>query len=479
MTNMPAVIGGEKVFLDDKIEVVDPSTEALLGAIPRGGPAEVQTAVDAARQAHERWRRSPAEGRAGVLRRIGAVVRENLEALADLECHDTGKPLSQARRDALTAAEYFEFYADALRTMYGDVLPRNGSFVADVHHVPLGVTGHIIPWNYPIQIAARTVAPSIAMGNCAVLKPAENASFSVIRLAELALEAGLPGGVLNVVPGLGREAGQALARSPEINHLSFTGSVDVGRTVAIDAAANLVPVALELGGKSPNIVFPDADLDAAVLKVTQAIIQNAGQTCSAGSRLIVHDEVADGFLERLAASLDTVSIDVGWHDPDLGPLISREQRAGVETRVAEAEASGARRLTSSARDLPATGYFYPPVLLTDVDPSAPIAQEEVFGPVLVANRFGSTQEAIDLANGTAYALVAGVWTHDLDIAHTMFEEVRAGQLFVNTYGAGGGVSYPFGGLGHSGYGREKGVVALHEFSQTKCRVTQVTDLDRD
>jgi aldehyde dehydrogenase (NAD+)/betaine-aldehyde dehydrogenase len=317
------------------------------------------------------------------------------------------------------------------------------------------------------------VAPAIAVGNCAVVKPAEDAPLTVLRLGQLVLEAGLPAGVLNVVPGLGAEAGAALAAHPGIDHLSFTGSVAVGASVAAAAAANVIPTALELGGKSPNIVFGDADLDRAVPIIVKSVIQNAGQTCSAGSRLLVHESVRDQLVSRVGDALRSVSIGPGLTDPDLGPLISAKQLVRVTDMVGRAMPDATAHGGPGAVTVPEQGYYFPPTLLADVDPQAEIAREEVFGPVVAATTFADTAEAITLANGTEYGLIAAVWTRDLDTAHIMAEEVRAGQVYLNTYGAGGGVEFAFGGFKKSGYGREKGFEALGAFCATKTVVLRV------
>jgi aldehyde dehydrogenase (NAD+) len=308
MSVQPCVIDGKMVDGADFLDVVDPATGQLLDRTVRGTAAHIDGAVAAARAASDQWRHLPAMERSRTLRRVGDLIVRNRESLAVLESLDTGKPLSQARADTAVAARYFEFYANALEAFFGQSLPANGKVLAFTRHEPFGVTGHIIPWNYPLQIASRTVAPAIAVGNCAVVKPAEDAPLSVIRLAQLALEAGLPPGVLNVVPGVGAEAGAALASHTGIDHLSFTGSVEVGSLVAKAAAENVIPSALELGGKSPNIVFPDADLDAAVPIIVKSVIQNAGQTCSAGSRLLIHESVFEEVVARVGEALAGVSI---------------------------------------------------------------------------------------------------------------------------------------------------------------------------
>ncbi len=468
----PAVIGGALVQGDDCLDVLDPATGEVLDRTIRGGAVEIDAAVEAARAATDGWASRPYAERSRVMTRIAATIRRDQEELALLESRDTGKPLTQASADVTVAARYFEFYAHALEAFTGYSLPPDGNIIAYTRNVPFGVTGHIIPWNYPLQIACRTVAPAIAAGNCAVVKPAENAPLSVIKLAQLALEAGLPAGVLNVVPGLGIEAGDALARHPGIDHLSFTGSVPVGSAVAKVAAGNVIPVALELGGKSPNIVFPDADLDTALPAILKSMLQNAGQTCSAGSRLLVHTAVRDVVIRRLDALLGRVTIGAGSDDPDLGPLISARQRDRVSDMVNRAASAGATPLGGTIA-LPERGFFFPPMIFADVEPTSEIAREEVFGPVLAVTTFDSVEEAARLANGTEYGLIAAVWTRDLDTAHTMVEQIHAGQVYVNTYGAGGGVEYPFGGFKKSGYGREKGIAALGGFCQSKTVIIKV------
>ncbi|WP_449278371.1 aldehyde dehydrogenase family protein [Leucobacter sp. GX24907] len=476
MRVQPAVINGEMVGTEggDYIDVLDPSTGEIIGSTVRGTTEHIDAAVQAARAASVTWSSTPTVDRSRILRNIGVRIQEEREELAFLESQDTGKPLSQARADVDVAARYFEFYANTIEAFSGTSLPANGDFVAETRHVPFGVTGHIIPWNYPLQIGCRTVAPAIAVGNCSVVKPAEDAPLSVVRLAQLALEAGLPAGVLNVVPGLGSEAGAALSRHPGIDHLSFTGSAPVGITVAQAAAENVTPVALELGGKSPNIVFNDADLDVAVPVIVKSMIQNAGQTCSAGSRILVQREIHEEVVSRLERSLAKISIGEGRGDPDLGPLISQKQLARVTEIVSRAQASSARQIGGPGNiDVPQSGFFFPPTIFVDVAPEEEIAREEVFGPVAALTVFDSVEDAVRLANGTDYGLIAAVWTTNVNIAHALSNEVTAGQIYINTYGAGGGVEYAFGGFKKSGYGREKGFEALQEYCQTKSIVTKI------
>ncbi len=469
----PCVIGSELVATSGQLDVLDPATGKVFAHTARGTGEHIDAAVTAARAASMQWGREPVRERSAVLRRIADLLRRDRAELAALESQDTGKPLTQARADADVAARYFEYYANTLEAFFGHTLPLDNDIHAYTRPVPFGVTGHIIPWNYPLQIGCRTVAPAIAAGNCAVVKPAEDAPLTVLRLGRLALEAGLPPGVLNVVPGLGAEAGAALAAHAGIDHLSFTGSVDVGARVAAAAAANVIPTALELGGKSPNVVFGDADLDRAVPIIVRSVIQNAGQTCSAGSRLLLHESVRDRALDMIGAALGALSIGSGLSDPDLGPLISAKQLHRVQAMVERALPDATRHSRTGVVDVPVDGFYYPPTLLADVDPQSEIAREEVFGPVVAATTFADTDEAIALANGTDYGLIAAVWTRDLDTAHIAAEQIRAGQVYLNTYGAGGGVEFAFGGFKKSGYGREKGFEALAAFCQTKTVVLRV------
>jgi aldehyde dehydrogenase (NAD+)/betaine-aldehyde dehydrogenase len=455
---------------------LDPSSGRRIAEVARCGEREVDAAVQAAHEAFEgRWGRTTPAERARTLRRMADLVDRERHPLAELESRDTGKPLRQALTDARVAARYFEFYADTAEAVYGDTMPVAEDLLVYTLREPYGVTGHITPWNYPLQIGTRTVAPALAAGNCCVLKPAEEAPLTALRLGELAQEAGFPPGAVNVVPGYGEEAGAALAGHPAIDHLAFTGSVAVGRSVAKAAADNAVPVTLELGGKSPNVLFADADLGAALPVIVNSIIQNAGQTCSAGSRLLVEGEVHDAVVERVADRFRKIKIGAGPEDPDLGPLISARQREGVEAYVEQGRSEARLVLGGNVPtdELLSDGFFYLPTLFDEVPPQAKIAQEEIFGPVLAVATFNDPAEAAELANATSYGLIAGVWTRDLSKAHFLAREIRAGQVFVNTYGAGGAVELPFGGFKRSGYGREKGFEALLSYTQTKTVAVKV------
>lgn len=467
------VIGGERVPAGGWIDDVDPSFGSVLCRVAAGTESDVDAAVDAATAAAPAWAAlAPAE-RGKVLRAIADRVRAEAEQLALLECRDTGKPLSQARADIAVTARYFDFYGGAIEAQAGESIPLGAGLLAVTEHVPYGVTGHIVPWNYPAQITARSVAPSLAVGNALVVKPAEDAPLTPVRIGELALAAGLPAGVLNVVPGAGAVAGDALARHPGIGHVSFTGSVATGRAVAVRCAERGRPSTLELGGKSPHVVMADADLDRAIPLIVQTLIQNAGQTCVAGTRAIVHESLRAELVERLADTLSAVTIGPGIDDPQLGPLISARQLERVRGFAERATAAGLSDLIGRPPPEGLAGFYAPPMLFDGVDPASELAQQEVFGPVLAVLPFGEVDEAVALANGTDYGLTAAVWSRDIDTALSVAQRIEAGQVFVNGYVAGGGVELPFGGFKSSGYGREKGVEALREYGQTRTIAVRV------
>ena len=474
MSVTQSFIDGESIASADVYDNVDPSTGQSLGAVARAGEDEVDRAVTAARRASKAWRKTAPAERAAVLTRIADLIERDQDRLALLESQDTGKPLSQARSDALVSARYFRFYGHAIDSYYGRAIPLSTDLLAYTRREPFGVTGHIVAWNYPMQLLSRGIAPAIATGNCSVAKPANETPRTAVAFAELALEAGLPAGVFNVVTGIGAEAGAALSAHPGIDHLGFVGSAEIGSVVGHAAAERVVPALLELGGKSAQIVFPDADLERASEFVTKAILQNAGQTCSAGSRLLVQEAIHDELVEMVAERFRRVSIGPGTEDKELGPLISRVQQRRVQSMVA----GNTKGEIICGGDVPcdaglADGSYFAPTLIDEVDPAAEIAQEEIFGPVLTVNKFGDEEEAVSLANGTPYALLGALWTSDISRAHRLAADIEAGQVYINTYGAGGGVELPFGGFKKSGYGREKGYDALDTFTATKTVVVHL------
>jgi aldehyde dehydrogenase (NAD+) len=468
----PRISRGEASTVGATLDIVDPSTAEAFATTPDCSASDVDQAVGAAATAGAAWRRRSVADRAAVLRRFGTLILRDAAALTAVESRQTGKPLRQARRDVEITARYFDFYASAIETFHGEVIPLDEKTHIYTRWEPHGVTAHIIPWNYPMSIMARSVAPSLAMGNACVVKPAEEAPLSALALGELAVEAGLAPCLLTVITGRGETAGAALVAHPGIGHISFTGSVEVGRLVGHAAAERTIPVTMELGGKSPNIVFRDANLDRAVPIIANSILQNAGQTCSAGARLVVQEDIHQELVARLVARFAAVTIGPADTDPDLGPLITAQQRERVQGFVDAAR--GSARLRQGGSSLSGgrygRGFFFEPTLIDEVDPASPLAQEEVFGPVLAVSAFKDAGEAIALANGTEYGLVTGVWTSDVTLAHRMVQEVQAGQVFVNAYGASGGVEIPFGGVKRSGYGREKGVEGLRGFGHVKTAV---------
>ncbi|MBL8383842.1 MAG: aldehyde dehydrogenase family protein [Burkholderiales bacterium] len=455
------------------IPVVDPSDGAVFAYVARGNAADIDAAVGAARAAHDGgdgpWGRFSALERGRLMMRMAQAIADNAEELARLECRDTGKPMKQARADAAAFARYFEYYAGACDKLHGDTLPYQRGYTVLTLREAHGVTGHIIPWNYPMQIFGRSVGAALAAGNACVVKPAEDACLSLLRFAELAAAAGLPAGALNIVTGFGHEAGAALSAHPGIDHISFTGSPATGSLVAQAAAVNHRPVTLELGGKSPQLVFADADLDAAVPVLVAAIVQNAGQTCSAGSRVLVEQSIHDEVVQRLAAAFAALRVGPGEADLDCGPIINARQRARVQGFIDQARGDGLEVAAAGtlAASAPSSGFYVVPTLFAHVPAAHRITQEEVFGPVLATASFRDDAEAVRLANGTPYGLVAGVWTRDGARQLRLARKLQAGQVFVNNYGAGGGVELPFGGVKHSGHGREKGFEALLGFTCVK------------
>lgn len=454
----------------ETLPVLDPSTGEVFDQLQRGNAADIDRAVAAARAALEGdWGRMTAVDRGRVLSRMSQIMLSRSEELALLEARDTGKPMSQARNDIQVAARYCEFYGGAADKVHGQAIPYMEDFHVVVLREPYGVTAHILPWNYPAQMFGRSVVPALAMGNAAVLKPSEDACLSALAFCDIAREAGLPAGALNVVTGLGEEAGAALTAHSGIDFVTFTGSPEVGTIVQKAAAERHIKCVLELGGKSPQIVFEDADLDRALGFILKAITQNGGQTCSAGSRLLVQASIYDGFVARVVERFRQSAAGTPAMDRDCGPLINAAQKQRVEGFIRRAVESGLPLLAQGqvASGVPAGGYYVAPALFGNVPRDHELACNEVFGPVLAIIPFTDEDDAITLANATEFGLLAGIWTRDGGRQTRVAKRMRCGQVYINCYGAGGGVELPFGGVKKSGHGREKGFMALEEFCTVK------------
>jgi len=468
---VPLLLAGEERVTADALETLDPSTGRPLTSFAIAGTAEIDEAVDAARSAFTgAWGATTPLERGRLLARAAAQLRDRRDEFARLDALDGGIPLTMARGDVDNAIRYFEFFAGAADKVYGDTIPLGPGVLDFTLREPHGVCGVITPFNVPVQMMARSVAPALATGNAVVVKPAEQAPLAALELGRLLVACGLPPGTLSVVPGLGAQAGAHLAGHPGLDHLTFTGSLATGRLVASAAVEQMTAVTIEAGGKSPQIVFDDAPVDATIAAITRSALLTAGQVCSAGTRILVQDGIYDEIGRRLAAFARGIGIGHAIDDPDMGPLVSRLQQQRVLEAVATAVQAGTNVLAGGGAPRGAGlegGFFVEPTVLDDVDPDAPIARDEVFGPVVGLERFGTYADALAKANDTEFGLVAGIWSRDLGAALELARGVRAGQVFINNYGVGGGVELPFGGYKKSGIGREKGLAALLEYTQLK------------
>jgi aldehyde dehydrogenase (NAD+) len=470
------IIDGEAVTAanGERFATIDPATGQAMTEVPRGGADEVAAAVESADRAFRgrAWASLKPHERGRRVHRLGELLLEHLDELAALESLDTGKPLSQARSDVVVSARYFEFYAGLADKIEGTQTPLGPGRFAVGSREPYGVVAIIVPWNSPINQAARSLGPALAAGNTTVIKPAENTPLSAVRLAELALEADLPPGVVNVVTGFGPEAGEPLVEHELVRKVSFTGSVATGQRVAGIAASRIVPSSLELGGKSACVVFPDADLDAVVRSMVGTVTVNAGQVCSAATRVVTHRDVVEPLLDHARRAMERITAGPGLGDPMLGPLVSDVQRDRVLGYIEDGRRQGATAVVGGGPfDEPALadGYFVEPTILAQVTPDMRVAQEEIFGPVISTLTFDDEAEAVEIANGTEYGLAAGVYTRDFRRALRVAGALEAGQVFVNEYLAGG-VETAFGGYKKSGWGREKGVAAIDDYTQLKTTI---------
>jgi acyl-CoA reductase-like NAD-dependent aldehyde dehydrogenase len=464
-------IGGEFVDAVDgsTVDVVDPHDGSVLAKVALARAADVDRAVAAAAAAFDGWRARSAAERGRLLLRLADLVESNLDELAMLETRDTGHPIRDSRTlDAPRTAATLRYFGGMADKHQGRVIPVEPGFLDYVVREPVGVVGQIVPWNFPLMFTSWKLGPALAAGNTVVLKPSELTPLSSLRMAELIVDAGFPPGVVNIVPGAA-EAGARIASHPGIGLVSFTGSTATGRTIVEASAGNLKRVHLELGGKGANIIFGDADLEAAVNGSAFAIYHNQGQACIAGSRLLLQEDIADEFLDRFVALSRRIRVGDPKNDrTQMGPLTSRVHRDRVLAHLASATEEGATVLTGGVPpadpELAAGMYVEPTVV--DADPRHRIACEEVFGPVVVVHRFRDDASALRIANGTDYALGGGLWTRELSRAHRVAAQLRAGMVWVNSYKRVNPGS-PFGGVGLSGHGREMGFEAMDEYTQAK------------
>lgn len=442
----------------------NPATGGSTIHIASGSAEDVDAAADAATRAYPGWRHFSAPERGRILRRIADSIREHADEFADLEIADTGKPRATALGEVENSAAYFEFYSGLVNLPVGDVLDVEPGQHIYTRREPYGVIGVITPWNVPLNQAARAVAPALVTGNVVILKPAETSSQTTVLLARLTSEAGLPNGVLNVVLGAGSVVGTAIVSHPSVRKVAFTGSVNTGRTIGRIAAERIIPLTLELGGKSANVVFADADLDVAAREAVRAFSANAGQVCSAGTRLLVERSIHDEFVARVAKIAGELR-----EGKDVGPLITRTQFEEVQDYFRVAQEQGATTvLGGTVTDDPALqgGFYVKPTIYSNVDNKSRLAQEEIFGPVLVTIPFDDEADAVRIANESDFGLIAGVFTRDIGRALRVADEIEAGQVFINTWSTGA-VQTPFGGHKNSGYGREKGIEAMLHYTHLK------------
>ncbi|MGA3108754.1 MAG: aldehyde dehydrogenase family protein [Candidatus Bathyarchaeia archaeon] len=463
----------------ERFELRNPATDEVIGRIPRVGKEDVDEAVEVARKAFEgsAWHEMEQTKRGKILMQIASLMRQNFEDLAKLETLNQGKPIRESKGDVAWAIRAFEYWGGVADKIQGETIPVTPNRLTYTLREPLGVTAHIIPWNYPLALATRSLAPALAAGNAVIAKPAELTPLTLLRVAEYGQKSGLPDGVMNVITGSGTVAGQALVSHPDIDGITFTGSTETGRQIMETAAKNITPVLLELGGKNPNIVFPDADFQRAVQMAKYAIFTNAGQMCWAGSRLFIHTEIYDKFLTELKKQTELIKIGPGLDEKtELGPMISKDQQERVMGYIRSGIEDGARLLTGGQEPDETTlrkGFFLKPTIFTDVKATMKIGCEEIFGPVLTVFKFSSAEEVLRMANESQFGLYAGVWTNNLKVANQLVNQLQAGVVAVNDYL----VAYPqtpFGGYKDSGIGYESGLQAISHYTRIKSVTVNVS-----
>jgi aldehyde dehydrogenase (NAD+) len=446
---------------------INPATEEPIALVAQGSAADVDVAVRAARAALNVWNALRAAERGRILIRFAELLRTHQDELATLESLDAGKPIAAVQRQDIPAAiDTLAYYAGWCDKITGQVVPVRPDALTYTIREPVGVVAAIVPWNFPLMIGMWKIAPALACGCTMIVKPAEITPLTALRVGELALEAGVPPGVLNIVTGKGRVVGDALVAHPGVDKVTFTGSPAVGRGILQGAAVNFKRVTLELGGKSANVIFPDANLDSAVRAAASGIFFNTGQVCSAGSRILAHRDVYDEVVERLAARAKSIKVgDPAVRETSMGPVVSAAQMKTVLDYVEIGREEGATLVTGGAR-LGKRGFFVEPTVFANVEHEMRISQEEIFGPVASVIRFEDEADAIRIANGTLYSLAAGVWSADIGRVHRVAHALRAGTVWINTYGYTD-VRLPWGGAGDSGFGREHGDVAIENFTEPK------------
>lgn len=458
-------VDGGYIDATGEFAVENPATGERIATVAESGETGVDTALESAKQAQQEWTALDAAERGRILQRVAAHVENHVEDLAEMTTREIGRPIGQSTGMVSSAATYLAYYSGLPDKIEGETIPVPGEKHAFTRKEPLGVSAQIIPWNAPLVLCARGISPALAAGNAVVVKPAPEAPLGILELAEIASDAGLPDGVFNVIPGDGPTTGAALTDDPRIDQLTFTGSVSTGQAVGKAAIDQLVPLAMELGGKSPAIVFDDADLDEAVEGAIMALTMLSGQVCFATTRVFVHEDIYDEFRERLVNAANDLSTGPGAENPDLGPLISGDALEKVEQYVDEAMNEGVKALTGGTAP-GSSGHFYNPTVIEGAADDAPISCEEVFGPVINLYSFAEEEEAIRRANDTEFGLYATVWTDTLDRAHRVSNAIEAGSVMVNQY-SGSYPQTPFGGYKKSGMGREKGKQAIDHYTQLK------------